>query len=331
MNRRKSLVLGLGLFAATALSPFEAFAQEQYPARPIRLVVPFPPGGVMDTIGRLWAKNVGASLGNIVVDNRGGAGGVIGAGEVARARPDGYTILIGNTSTQVLNPAVMRSPPYDPVKDFVTVDMIAHSATSIMVHPSLPVQTLKQLISYARANPGKLSYASAGAGTVTNLAGEMFKQRAGGLNIVHVPYKGGGLATADLVSGYVPMMTPNITAQLLNLHRTGKVRILAVNAPTRLKAEPSIPAAVEVLPGMVAQLFSGLFAPAGTPNAVIERISQVTRKALSDPGFQKTLIESGFEPVLDSSPEKAQRYIEQEHERLMPIIKATGSSAIELR
>lgn len=324
MNRRQSLALGLALAAATALSPFGAFAQEKYPTRPVRLVVPFPPGGVMDTIGRLWAEKVGSSLGTIVVDNRGGAGGVIGAGEVARARSDGYTILIGNTSTQVLNPAVMRRPPYDPVKDFVTVDMIAHSATSIMVHPSMPARNLKQLISYARANPGKLSYGSAGAGTVTNLAGEMFKQRAGGLDIVHVPYKGVGLATADLVSGYIPMMTPNVTAQLLNLHRSGKVRILAVNAPTRLKAAPDIPAAIEIVPDMIAQLFSGLFAPAGTPRPIIERLSQVTRKALAEEGFQKTLIQSGFEPVLDSSPEKAQSYVEQEHARLLPIIKATG-------
>lgn len=324
MNRRKSLAFGLGLLAAAVLSPFAALAQEQYPARPIRLVVPFPPGGVMDTIGRLWANKVSPVLGTIVVDNRGGAGGIIGAGEVARARPDGYTVLIGNTSTQVLNPAVMRRPPYDPVKDFVTVDMIAQSATSVVVHPSVPARTLKQLISYARANPGKLSYGSAGAGTMTNLAGEMFKQRAGGLKIVHVPYKGVGLATADLLSGYIPMMTPNVTAQLLTLHRTGKVRILAVNAPARLKAAPNIPTAVDILPDMIAQLFSGLFVPAGTPKPIIERLSQVTRKALSDEGFQKTLIQSGFEPVLDSGPEKAQRFIEQEHERLMPLIKATG-------
>jgi tripartite-type tricarboxylate transporter receptor subunit TctC len=188
----------------------------------------------------------------------------------------------------------------------------------------VPARTLKQLIGYARANPGKLSYGSAGAGTLTNLAGEMFKQRAGGLDIVHVPYKGVGLATADLVSGYIPMMTPNVTAQLLNLHRSGKVRILAVNAPMRLKAAPNIPATVETLPNMIAQLFTGLFMPAGTPKPIIERLSQVTRKALAEKGFQKTLIQSGFEPVLDSSPEKAQRFIDQERERLMPLIKATG-------
>ncbi len=322
MNRRKSLAFALA--AAAALLPLGSYAQAQYPAKPIRLVVPFPPGGVMDTIARLWSGKVGPALGTIVVDNRSGAGGVVGAGEAARSQPDGYTILVGNTSTQVLNPAVMSRPPYDPVKDFVAIDMLASSATSIIIHPSVPARNLKELIAYARANKGGLSYGSAGAGTITHLAGEMFKQRAGGLDILHIPYKGVGLGVTDLVSGYIPMMTPNVTLHLLNLHEARKVRILSVNASARLKAAPHIPATVEFLPDMVAQLSIGLFAPAGTPQSVVERISQVTRKALADESFQKTLIQSGFEPMLDSSPEKAQRFINQEHDRLMPVIKATG-------
>jgi len=324
MNRRTLLAFALTWIAASALTPLEAYAQSQYPTRPIRVVVPFSPGGVVDTIARLWAQQVGPMLGTIIVDNRGGAGGTIGAGEVARARPDGYTLLIGNSSTQIINPAVMRRPPYDPMKDFVTVDILAISATSVIVHPSLPVQNLKQLIAYAKANPGKLSYGSAGAGTLTNLAGEMFKQRAGGLDIVHVPYRGAGPAITDLVSGYIPMMTPNITGRLLGLYRGGRVRILSVNAPKRLKAAPEIPTTIEFLPDMIAQLFSGVFAPAGTPKAVVDRVSQVTRKALADKAFQQKLIQSGFEPVLDSSPEKARRYVEQERKQLMPLIKATG-------
>lgn len=317
-------LLAFALAAAAALFSLGAYAQAQYPAKPIRLVIPFPPGGVMDILGRLWSGKVGPAFGTIVVDNRSGAGGSVGAGEAARSQPDGYTILLGNTSTQVLNPAVMSRPPYNPVKDFVTVDIIAITATSIMIHPSLPARNLKELIAYARANKGRLSYGSAGAGTITHLAGEMFKQRAGGLDILHVPYKGVGLAVNDLVSGYIPMMTPNVSSLLLNLHEAGKVRILSVNAPARLKGAPAIPATVEFLPDMIAQLFIGLFAPAGTPQPVVERISQVTRKALADEGFQKTLIQSGFEPVLDSSPEKAQRFVNEEHDRLIPVIKATG-------
>jgi len=314
----------LAAAAAAALSPLGAIAQAPYPDKPIRLVVPFAPGGVVDTVGRLWAQRVGPGLGTVIVDNRGGAGGTIGTADVARAQPDGYTLLLGNTSTQVLNPATMARPPYDPVKDFITIDIIAISATSIIVHPSLPVRDVSSLIAYAKANAGKLSYGSAGAGTVTHLAGEMFKQRGGGLDIVHVPYKGAGPGIADLVSGYVPIMTPNITGQLLSLHEAGKVRILAVNAAQRLKAAPNIPTAVETLPDMIALVFSGVFAPAGTPRPIVDRISQLTRTALADPAFQNTLVQSGFEPVLDSSPEKAQSFIEQEHKRLVPVIKAAG-------
>ena len=277
----------------------------------------------MDTIGRQWADKVGPMLGTIVIDNRSGAGGVIGAGEVARAKPDGYTLLMGNTSTQILNPAVMRRPPYDPVKEFVTIDILAQSATSIVVHPSLPVRSLKELIAYARANPGTLSYGSAGAGTMTHLAGEMLKQRAGGLDIVHVPYKGVGLASADLLGGNIPMMTPHVNAQFLAWHRAGKLRILAVNAPQRLKAAPDIPIASERLPDLGAQLFSAMFAPAGTPAPVIDQISQASRKALADPAFQKALIESGSEPVADATPAQAQRLLERERARLLPVIKKT--------
>ena len=323
MNRRISLALALAAVAASALS-FGALAQSQYPTKPIRVVVPFPPGGVVDTVGRMCVQRVSPSLGTIVVDNRPGAGGVIGAGEVVRAQPDGHTLLIGNTSTQVLNPAVMRRPPYDPARDFVTVDIIAISATAIMVHPSLPARSLKALIAYAKANPGKLSYGSAGAGTLTHLAGEMFKQRAGGLRILHVPYKGVGLAATDLVSGYIPLLVANVTSHFLSLREAGKIRIVAVNAPARLKAAPDVPTASETVPDMLAQLFTGIFAPAGTPRPIVDRISQATRKALAEGSFQKILIQSGVEPVLDSSPEKAQRFVDQEHARLIPVIKATG-------
>lgn len=321
MNQRLSLAIAVASLTAAALAPSGAFAQ--YPTRPIRVVIPFPPGGVVDTVGRMWVQRVSPSIGTMVADNRPGAGGVIGAGEVARAQPDGYTLLIGNTSTQVLNPAVMTRPPYG-AKDFATIDIIAISATSIIVHPSLPVRSLRELIRYAKENPGKLSYGSAGAGTITHLAGEMFKQRAGNLQIVHVPYKGVGLATTDLVSGYVPMLVANVTGQLLSLNETGKIRILAVNVPQRLKGAPNIPTAIPTVPNMIATLFTGVFAPAGTPQTVIDQVSQATRKALADASFQKLLLDSGIEPVLDSSPEKAQRFIDQEHDRLMPVIKATG-------
>src|SRR5687768_3170919 len=196
MNRQAMLAAGLALAAASASWPLAAQAQSQFPSRPIRVVIPFPPSGVMDIVGRIWVQRVSPLIGTMVVENRPGAGGLIGAGEVVRAQPDGHTLLIGNTSTQVLNPAVMKRPPYDPAKDFATVDIIAVSTTAIMAHPSVPARNLKELIAYAKANPGKLSYGSPGAGTLTHLAGEMFNKRAG-LNLLHVPYKAVGPASVD--------------------------------------------------------------------------------------------------------------------------------------
>ncbi len=324
MTARRRRMTRVAAAAALATGCATALAQAPYPTRTIRLVVPFAPGGVVDAVGRIWADKVGPGLGTIIVDNRSGAGGVIGAGEVARSEPDGHTLLLGNSSTQILTPAVMSKPPYNGVRDFVAVDMVAVSATSIVVHPSLPARDLKQLISYAKANPGKLSYGSAGAGTLTNLAGEMFKQLGGGLDIVHVPYKGAGPGITDLIGGFIPIMTPNITAQVLSLHQAGKLRVVAVNAPQRLKAAPDVPAAVESIPGMVVELFNGVFAPARTPKHVVDRVSQATRRALTEPAFQKILSQSGFEPVLVSSPEQAQRHVEREHERFIPIIKKLG-------
>lgn len=319
MHRRRLLTFAAAVLTAAAIPA--GFAQEKYPSKPIRLVIPFPPGGIMDTIGRQWADRAAPLLGSIVIDNRAGAGGTIGAGEVARAKPDGYTLLMGNTSTQILNPTAMSRPPYDPVRDFIPIDIIAQSATSIVVHPSLPVRNLKALIAYAKANPGKLSYGTAGAGTMTHLAGEMFKQRTG-VDMLHVPYKGVGLASTDLLGGYIPVMTPHVNAQFLSWHQAGKIRILAVNAPERLKAAPDIPASVEVVPDMIAQLFSGVFAPAGTPAAIVERVSQASRRVGADASFQKALIDSGSQPVMDSTPAAAQRLLEAERKRLVPLLKA---------
>ncbi len=194
-----------------------------------------------------------------------------------------------------------------------------------MVHASVPAKTLKELIAYAKANPGKLSYGSAGTGTMTNLSGELFKQLTGLTDLVHIPYKGAGPGITDLVSGHIPMMTPNITGQVLELHRTGKIRILAVNAPERLKAAPDIPTAIEEgVPGMIGQLFLGLFVPAATPKAIVDRIGDATRTALADPEFQKMLLASGLEAMLDSDTEKAQRFIAEETARWAPVVKAAG-------
>jgi tripartite-type tricarboxylate transporter receptor subunit TctC len=318
MNRRQFLISA----SAAMTLPIPAFG---FPDRPIKLIVPFSPGGATDVVGRLWAERMKAKFGTVVTENKGGGGGVIGATEVARSTPNGETLLFGNTSTQVLIPAIADKPPYDPVKDFQAVYIMAIAPTSIVVHESVPAKTLKELIDYAKANPSKLSYGSAGAGTITNLAGELFKQLIGVPTITHIPYKGAAPGIADLASGHIPMMTPNVGGPLLQFHRTGKVRILAISANKRLQAAPDIPTTAEAgLPGMVAANFNGLFAPAGVPKDIVTALADATKKAMADKQVQDLLIKSGFEPVTDSGPEAAQKEVADEYARWVPIIKKLG-------
>ena len=325
MNRRDLLALGLAFVSARALTPRSALAQGKYPERPIKLMVAFSAGGVNDVVARQWAERVKTLLGTVYVENQGGGTGTIATGDVARAPGDGYTILLGSTSTMVLNPMTMAKVPYDPARDFVPIAMLAVSTTSIVVHPSVPATTLAELIDYAKANPGKLSYGSAGTGTMSNLSGELFKQLTGLNDLVHVPYKGAGPGISDLVSGHIPMMTPNVTGPLLEFHRTGRIRILAVNAAQRLVAAPEIPTAIEQgVPGMIGLLFLGLFAPAATPGTIVDRIAEATRAAMADVEFQKVLIASGLEAIPDSSPDKAKQFIDEEIARWGPVVKAAG-------
>ena len=325
MKRRDILGLGLASLAAGALTPLSVFAQGKFPERPIKLLVAFSAGGVNDVVARAWAERVRTLLGTVYVENQGGGSGSIATSEVARARPDGHTILLGSTSTMVLNPMTMAKVPYDPIKDFLPIAILCVSTTSIVVHPSVPVKDLKELIAHAKANPGKLSYGSAGSGTMSNLSGELFKQLTGLNDLVHIPYKGAGPGITDLVSGHIPVMTPNITGQVLQLHRTGKIRILAVNSAERLKAAPEIPTAAEQgLRGMIGQLFLGLFVPVATPRAIADRIGDATRQLMADDEFQKVLLASGLEASSDSSPEKAQRFINEETARWGPVVKASG-------
>jgi len=325
MNRRKLMRVGLAGLSASVLSPIAALAQSRYPERPIRVIVPFSAGGATDVVGRLWADRVRSALGTVVIENKASGGGALGASEVARAQPDGYTLLFGNTSTQVLLPVLMSPPLYDPLKDFAAVYILCLSPTVIVVHPSVPAHTLAELIAYAKANPGRLSYGSAGTGTLTNLAGELFKQLIGAPDIVHIPYKGSAPGLTDLASGHIPMMTPNIGGPLIDFHRAGKVRILAVAAEERLRAAPDIPTAIEAgLPGMVAANLNGLFAPAGVAPAIVDQIAQATRKLMADEAFGRLLVASGFEPTAQSGPAQAQRLVAEELARWTPIMRATN-------
>jgi tripartite-type tricarboxylate transporter receptor subunit TctC len=320
MRRREFLALGA---AAAALSP--ARAQEKYPSRPVRLIIPSTAAGVHDVLARLWADRVKTSFGAIVIDNRGGGGGIIAANDVANASPDGYTLLLGSTTTQVLAPSSMANAPYDPMKSFSAATVFAFSSTAILLNPSLPVRSLSELTAYAKENPGKLSYGSVGNGSSTNMAGELFKRLAGGLDIVHVPYKGTSQILGDLIGGQIPMMSANFTAQYLDLQRAGRIRIVSVNSASRLKGAPEIPTSVESgLPGMVAQTTFGILGPAGLPQPVIERINQVTQQLLADETFQNELVRVGFEPMMGYGGEKAGAVFQDELARWTPIIRANS-------
>ena len=321
--RRRFLYLAAG---AAALAAVSRMARAQtYPTRPIRLVIPFPPGGAFDAVGRPLADKIKPLLGTVVVENIGGGGASLGAAAVARARPDGYTILLGGTQTHV-NEALLKSRPlYDPVKDLDPIAGVAANVLCIAVHHAVPVQTLNELIAYAKANPGKLSYGHSGVGSIQHLAGELFKSLAGTPEIVQVPYRGTGPVITDLAGGQIPIGLPGVTGQVLELHRSGRMRVLAVTSLTRLVAAPELPTAAELgFPGMTVTGSIGLLAPAGTPIGIIEQIAQASRTAVAEPAYQQMLIEAGIEPTLDSSPEKFRGSLAADVALWTPVVKALG-------
>jgi len=323
LPRRQLVHLTISAAVFPVLSRFAA--AQSYPARPIRLVVPFPPGGAFDAVGRPLADKLKPLLGTMVIENIGGGGSSLGAAAVARSRPDGYTLLLGGTQTHV-NEALLKSRPlYDPVKDLDSIAGVAANVLCIAVNPTLPAQTLNELIAYAKANPGKLSYGHSGTGSIQHLTGELFKSLAGTPDIVHVPYRGTGPVIADLVSGQVPIGVPGVTAQVIELHRTGKMRVLAVTSSTRLAAAPELPTAAELgFPGMIVAGSIGLAAPAGTPAGIIEQIAQATRAVVAEPDFKQMLIDAGIEPTPNSSPEKFRLSLAADVALWTPVVKALG-------
>jgi tripartite-type tricarboxylate transporter receptor subunit TctC len=322
---RRDLLTGGAVMLFSIAAGSRALAQSKYPDRPIKLIVPFVAGGVNDTVARLWAERVRATLGTVVIENQGGAGGLVGAAAVARAQPDGYTILLGGGGTHVINPIAASKPLYDPVKDFESIAILALTALTVAVNPALPVHSLKDLVAYAKANPGKLVYGSAGTGTMTQLAGELFKQLTGTPDILHVPYKGTGASITDVISGQVPMIVANVTGQILELHQSGKLRMIFTTGPERLAAAPDIPTAIESgLPGMISANFTGLFAPRRTPKPIAEQIAAASDVAMSDAEVRKAFIDQGLEPYRDSTPEKTRQFVEEDIARWTPVIRSIG-------
>lgn len=298
--------LRFACFVAAGLVVAATAWGQSYPTKPVRMIVPFVPGGNTDIIGRVFAPKLSEFLGQqIVVDNRGGAGGVIGTEIVARAAPDGYMILMVSAG-HTINPAMVKKLPYDSVKDFAPISMIADVPTAFVVHPSLPAKTVKEFIAIARARPGAINYSTAGRGTVGHLAAELLSSMAK-IKLVHVPYKGTGQAMVDLVAGHVQMQFPSMPAAIQQV-RTGRLRMIAQTGKQRSAAAPDVPTMAESgLSGFVVSSGFGMFAPAGTPRAVIDRIHSALVKALNDPAVKENLAKQGAE-VVASTPEEYDRF-----------------------
>jgi tripartite-type tricarboxylate transporter receptor subunit TctC len=325
MNLRRRQFLRLAAAAAALPSVSRIARAQPYPARPVRLVVPFPPGGAYDTIARPWAERMKPLLGTVVIENIGGGGGSVGAAQASRARPDGYTLLLGGATTHITEALLKQRPQFDPLKELDPISGIAITAFALAVHPSVPANNLKELVAYAKANPGKLSYGSAGTGSLNHLTGETFKLRTELPDLIHVPYRGAGPAIVDILAGQVPMIVPAMTNHVLELHRAGKLKVLAVTHGTRLAAAPELPTAVEQgLTDLVTPNFIGVFAPAGTPKPIIDQVAQANLALLADRDYLQLLVSGTFEPHGGLNPETYRRYVEDELARWEPIVKTLG-------
>ena len=297
-----------------------ALAQENYPARPITLIVGYSAGGQSDILGRKLASRLGPVLNQpVVVQNKDGATSTIATRLVAEAKPDGYTLLLGGGSGMIIAPLVMKVL-YDPVKDFKQVARLTSAMLSISVHPSVPADNLRELVALIKANPGKYSYASSGFGGGDHLTGELFKQLAGNLDLLHVPYKGAAPALTDVIAGRVPVFITTLSS-IYQYSKTGKIRLLAVTGATRSTAAPEIPTAVEAgVQGLVAEGVNFLTVPARTPPQVIEILRAAVAKIIADPTFVDELRKLQYEPITESTPEIADEYVKSEIEKWRNVV-----------
>ena len=322
MNLRSQYAVLLASLVALALPAAQALAQKSYPNKAIRMIVPFAPGGSNDIMGRLVAAKWTESMGQqVVVDNRPGASGIVGTDLAAKAAPDGYTVLVMSL-TFTVNPSIRSKLPYDTEKDLVPVTLIASAPLILVVHPSLPVKSVKEFIAYAKANPGKLNFGSGGPGSTPHLAGEMLKSMAG-LEMTHVPYKGGGPALADLVGGQIQLMLENIPSTLPFV-KLGRLRVLAVTSTKRSPTVPDVPTLDEAaLKGYELTGWNGLFVPRGTPRAIVNQLYAETVKALAAPDVKERLAAMSAEPG-GESPEKFAVFIKAEIRKWAKIAKEAG-------
>ena len=318
----RAFTLLLHALLAVAVAP--AWAQGTYPTKPVRVVVPFPAAGTTDILARAAAQKLSETWGQqVIVDNRPGAGGNIGSELVAKSAPDGYTLLMGTVGTHAINPSLYPKMPYDHVKDFVPVILVAGVPNVLVVHPSLPVNSVQELIAYAKANPGKLNFASSGSGTSIHLSGELFKVMTG-VQMTHIPYKGSAPALTDLMGGQVQMMFDNLPSSLAFI-KAGKLRALAVTSAQRSPALPDVPTVAESgVPGFEASSWFGLLAPAGTPRDIVAKINADTAKWLSSPDAKEKLAAQGA-AAAGGSPEDFAKHIQAETAKWARVVKESGA------
>jgi tripartite-type tricarboxylate transporter receptor subunit TctC len=302
---------------------FDHAQAQSFPSRAITLVIPFAPGGSTSIVGRTIADKMSELLGEkVVVDNRPGAGGTVGTKAVAKSEPDGYTIALGYTGTLAIGPSLYKNAGYDPRKDFAPIGLIGNAPNSLVVHPSFPAKTIGELIAYAKANPGKVNFGSAGAGTVSHITGEYFAASAG-IKLVHIPYKGTGPALTDLLGGHIPMAFAPIPASHPSV-TAGLLRALAVTSTTRSSLLPDVPTIAEAaLPGFDASLYYGLVAPAGTPRPVIDKLNKTLQAALASDEVKKQLGLDGTE-ITPGTPEDYAAFIDKDEKKWSGLVKASG-------
>ena len=303
-----------------------ANAQDRYPSKPVRMVVSFSAGGPTDTVARVMSARMAELLGQqFVVENRVGAGGNIGADMVAKSPADGYTLLMATVSTHAINPGLYKKMPYDPVRDFAPLGRVGVTPTLLGVHPSVPATDIKSLVALVKENPGKYTYGSSGMGSILHLCGEQFKAAAGGLNIVHVPYRGSAPMMGDLVAGQISMAF-DATPTALPQAQSGAIRAVGAGMAERMRALPDLPTLQEQgLKGFECYTWNAILAPAGTPVPIVAQLNDAINKSLADPAVFKRLQEAGIDPTPGSTPAQAADFIKAELAKWTPIIKASGA------
>jgi tripartite-type tricarboxylate transporter receptor subunit TctC len=313
------------LVIATLACLFQQTAWAQnFPTKTIKIVLGFPPGGATDILARDFAAKLTEELKQqVIIENKAGAGGTIGADFVAKAAPDGYTLTIGTSSNHSIAPSLYKKLPYDPVKDFAPITMLAASQNVVVINPAVPANNIKELVAYAKANPGKLNFGSSGNGTISHLTGEMFNT-LNGTQIVHIPYKGSAFVFPDLLSGQISMMYDS-TISIGSLVKSGKVKALAVTGAKRSKLMPDLPTVAESgYPGFESSNFFGLFAPAGTPKEIIAQLSAAATKVLSLPDLQDRFSNQGAE-VVANKPDEAMAMLKTDIAKWAEVAKKSGA------